>query len=179
MIATQNSPLKAYIPNILEKMSGNIGSFQKALEIGTKELANDNFSYVTKIVKASAKETGFAKETKILKSNDSTLEVVFVDDKNRRFTAYCKLDKNLNPILALDLEGFACDDKECSLKMDEIVKYLQENGVPFEYKRLKHNQQQGVLRNVLNKLQINEDKKALTDYLQSPQNTTSNTNQHR
>jgi hypothetical protein len=104
---------------------------------------------------------------------------VFTDAHNRRFTAYCKLDKQMNPSLALDLEGFGCDTNECSVKMDEIVKYLQEHGVPFTFKRIRHNQPMGVLRNMLNTKSSDKEIKALSAYLQGGNNATTIQNKQR
>ena len=117
-------------------------------------MASDNLRYVNGIVKDAAKAAGFDRGVKILRQNERILDIVFEDEKSRRFTAYCKLDKELNPSLALDLEGFSCDDKECSQKMDEIVQYLLKHGLPFHYQRLKHSQPQGVLRNLLRKNEL-------------------------
>lgn len=56
--------------------------------------------------------------------------------------------------------------KACTLKMDEIIKYLNDQGIPFEYKKLKHNQPAGVLRKLLQKKSITPDK-SVSDYLTS------------
>lgn len=170
-IATQNSPLKAYVPTLLQNFPENENAFEAALKQGTKNLALDNFKYVNDVVKDAAKATGFTGEVKILKQTGSVTDIVFTDAHNRRFTAYCKLDKQMNPSLALDLEGFGCDTNECSMKMDEIVKYLQEHGVPFTFKRIRHNQPMGVLRNMLNRKNSENKSKELSDYLQGGNNT--------
>jgi hypothetical protein len=170
-IATQHSPLKAYVPAILKNMAESENAFQIALKQGTKNLALDNFRYVNDIVKDAAKAAGFKGEVKTLKSTESVSDIVFTDGLNRKLTAYCKLDKNLNPSLALDLEGFACDAHECSTKMDEIVSYLQAHGVPFSFKRIRHNQPMGILRNVLNKKKVENNDKELKGYLQSGNST--------
>jgi len=178
-IATQNSPLKAYVPTLLQNFPEKENAFDAALKQGTKNLALDNFKYVNDVVKDAAKATGFTGEVKILKQTGSVTDIVFTDAHNRRFTAYCKLDKQLNPSLALDLEGFGCDTNECSTKMDEIVKYLQEHGVPFSFKRIRHNQPMGILRNMLNKKSSEQETKALSDYLQDGSNATTIQNKQR
>ncbi len=152
VIATQNSPLKAYVPTLLSQLPETNSSFEQALQQGTKSLALDNFRYVNKILNDAAKATGFDGKVKILKQTDTVLDIVFSDKQSpaKKFTAYCKIDKQLNPSLALDLEGFGCDTHECSVKMNEIIKYLQSHGVPFNFKRMKHNQPSGVLRKLLN-----------------------------
>lgn len=157
IIATQNSPLSSYFESSLNEISGSHSDFNSLLSKAVKNLAYDNLKFVNEIVKDAAKATGFDKEVKVLRQNEKLLDIIFEDEKNRRFTAYCKLDKEMNPSLALDLEGFACDDQACSAKMEEIVQYLQQHGVPFKYKRLKHNQPQGVLRNLLRKKELLSD----------------------
>jgi hypothetical protein len=178
-IATQNSPLKAYVPALLQNLPEQDNAFEAALKQGTKNLALDNFKYVNDVVKDAAKATGFTGEVKILKQTGSVTDIVFTDAHNRRFTAYCKLDKQMNPSLALDLEGFGCDTNECSVKMDEIVKYLQEHGVPFTFKRIRHNQPMGVLRNMLNTKSSDKEIKALSAYLQGGNNATTIQNKQR
>lgn len=168
-IATQYSPLKAYVPSLLQNLPETGNTFEIALNQGTKKLALDNLKFVNSVVFDAATATGFTGKVKIIKQTESITDIVFSDKLNRRLTAYCKFDKQMNPSLALDLEGFGCDSNECSVKMDEVVKYLQEHGVPFTFKRIKHNQPMGVLRNMLyKKNKVNKDKE-LNDYL-----TTSN-----
>jgi len=165
-IVTQNSPLKAYVPGIMQNMPETGNAFETALKQGTKNLALDNFKFVNNVVHEAAKASGFTGEVKILKKTESLTDIVFTDLQNRRFTAYCKLDKQMNPSLALDLEGFQTDSDTCSLKMTEIVKYLQEHGVPFTFKRIRHNQPMGVLREILNKKENENRNKNMQDYLQ-------------
>jgi len=166
VIVTQNSPLKAYVPEILKTIPEKENAFDTALKQGAKNLAADNLKFVTNTIKGAAKSTGFVREMKILKQTKSLTDIVFIDKFNRRFTAYCKLDKLMNPSIALDLEGFGSENNACQLKMDEIVKYLQENGVPFTFKRIKHNQPMGVLRNILNKKNTESQKQEIQNYLQ-------------
>lgn len=166
VIATQNSPISCYLSPLLNEIPTTKADFNASLEQAVKNLAFDNLKFVNGIVKDAALASGFNKVIKILKQNERVLDIVFEDEKNRRFTAYCKLDKELNPSLALDLEGFACNNEECSIKMEKIVRYLQDHGVPFQYKRLRHNQPQGVLRTLLLKKekQLNMES---DNYLQS------------
>jgi hypothetical protein len=161
VIATEKSPLKSYIPSLLKEMPENNCSFEAALKQGVKNFALDNFKFVSKVVKDTARATGFTSGTKILRQKESILDIVFTDNQNRKFAAYCKIDKEMNPSLALDLEGFDCNNDECSLKMNEIISYLQSNGIPFKYKRLRHNQPMGVLRNLLEQKKQNEIKNYL------------------
>jgi hypothetical protein len=164
-IATQNSPLKAYVPSILKNMPETENAFETALAQGTRKLSLDNFKFVNDIVQGAAKTAGFNIETKILKQSESLLDIVFTDKQNRRLSAYCKLDKQMNPSLALDLEGFDSNTDQCNVKMNEIVKYLREHGVPFTYKTIRHNQPKGVLRAIVNKKNKIEEQKKLTEYL--------------
>lgn len=163
-IATQNSPLKAYVPSILQSVPETDSAFEIALVKGTKNLAIDNFLFVNNIVKQAARTTGFATGIKILRQTESLLDIVFTDKQNRRLSAYCKLDKQLNPSLALDLEGFDHTTEECSQKMKEIVKYLQDHGVPFSYKSIRHNQPMGMLRTLVNQKNKAEREKEVTEY---------------
>lgn len=172
-IATQNSPLKAYVPKLMNQLPATESTFDMALKQGTKNLALDNFRFVNTIVKDAAVATGFTGEVKLLKQTNNVMDVVFSSKENpsKKFTAYCKLDKQMNPSLALDLEGFGCDTNECTLKMNEIVQYLQNHGVPFHFTRIKHNQPMGVLRKMLSKKDEQAKKEALNDYLTSENNT--------
>jgi len=175
-IVTQNSPLKAYVPAILQNMPETGNTFETALKQGTTNLALDNLKFVNNVVHEAAIASGFTVKVKILKQTESLTDIVFTDLQNRRFTAYCKLDKQMNPSLALDLEGFQTDSNVCSVKMTEIVTYLQEHGVPFTFKRIKHNQPMGVLRGILKKKETEKRNKNMQDYLQggSPFSTIKN-----
>jgi hypothetical protein len=150
-IATENSPLKSFIPDYLSQMEVGKSSMEDALQNSVKDLAMHNFNKVTDVVSAAAKATGFNINAQVITKSKNVLDIVFTDVENRKFTAFIKLNKELNPSLALDLEGFACDANTCTLKMDEIIKYLNDHGIPFEYKKLKHNQPSGVLRKLLQK----------------------------
>ena len=166
-IVTEHSPLKFYVPSLLDKMQGSKDVFEVALRQGTKSLAMNNFNFVNNIVTQAALAAGFSNGTRILKQKQSVLDIVFSDRENRKFTAYCKLDKEMNPSLALDLEGFDCNSKECSSKMGEIIRYLQDHGVPFKYNRIRHNQPMGVLRKMLDKKSLQKQQEELKEYLQS------------
>jgi hypothetical protein len=165
VMAVEHSPLRAYVPSLLEKLSNDRAPFEKALTQGMKNLALDNFSFVNKAIQNAAVATGFTSNTKILRKKSSVLDIVFTDKMGRKLAAYCKIDKQMNPSLALDLEGFECNNDECTLKMNEIVNYLQKNGIPFNYKRLKHSQPAGVLRNLLEKKAAIKRHKELINYL--------------
>lgn len=178
-IVTQNSPLKSYVPTIMQKMPETGNVFDTALRQGTKNLALDNFKFVNNAVREAATASGFTGEVKVLKQTESLTDVVFTDSQNRRFTAYCKLDKQMNPSLALDLEGFHSDPDACSLKMNEIVEYLQEHGVPFSFKRIKHNQPMGVLRGIINKKEIEDKKNEIQEYLKGSHYLHTNTNKQK
>jgi hypothetical protein len=150
-IATENSPLKSYIPKYLNEMSTGNTSLNDVVVKSSKDLAIGNFNHVNNIIKNAAQATGFSSNIQVIKNSKNILDIVFTDSEGRKFTAYTKINKELNPSIALDLEGFECDTNGCSLKMDEIIKYLNEHGIPFKYKRLKHNQPSGILRKILNK----------------------------
>lgn len=178
-IATQNSPLKAYVPSILQNIPETENAFETALTKGTKKLAFDNFRFVNNIVQRAAKTTGFNIETNIMKQTESLLDIVFTDQQNRRLSAYCKLDKQMNPSLALDLEGFDRNTDDCSTKMNEIIKYLREHGVPFTCKSIRHNQPKGVLRALVNQKNKDEKQKILTEYLKGNSNLTITNNKQK
>ncbi len=165
-IATEHSPLKSHIPKYLDDMSKNNTSIEEVVTKSSKDLAISNFNHVNNIIKDAAKAAGFSSNITVIKNAKNVNDIVFTDEKGRKFTAYTKINKDLNPSIALDLEGFECDSNGCSLKMDEIIKYLNNHGVPFKYKKLKHNQPRGILRRLINK---KEDSKAthenLSEYL--------------
>lgn len=165
-IATENSPLKSFIPDYLSQMEVGKSSMEDVLQNSVKNLAMHNFNKVADIVAEAAKATGFNANAQVITKSKNVLDIVFTDAEDRKFTAFIKLNKELNPSLALDLEGFPCDAKACTLKMDEIIKYLNDQGIPFEYKKLKHNQPAGVLRKLLQKKSITPDK-SVSDYLTS------------
>lgn len=147
-IAAQKSPASSYLLKAVNDTRGQDMRFDDILSKGVTMLAKDNLQFVTSVVMDAARATGFNTGAKVLKANDKFQDLVFTDTQGRRLSAFCKLDKELNPSLALDLEGFSCSDESCSQKMNELVAYLQEHGVPFKVKRLKHNQPEGVLRKV-------------------------------
>lgn len=165
-IATENSPLKSFIPEHLAQMEVGKSSVTDAIKNSTKDLAMHNFHKVADVVSEAAKATGFSSNIQVITKSKNVLDIVFTDTQDRKFTAYLKLDKELNPSLALDLEGFACDSDNCTLKMDEIIKYLNKHGVPFEYKKLKHNQPSGVLRKLIQKKKKSANEE-VADYLTS------------
>lgn len=165
-IATENSPFKSFIPNYLSQMEVGKSSMDDALRSSVQDLAVHNFNKVADVVSDTAKATGFSTNAQVITKSKNVLDIVFTDSENRKFTAFIKLNKELNPSLALDLEGFACDTDTCTAKMDEIIKYLNDHGIPFEYKRLKHNQPIGVLRKLIQKKNTPVDK-SVADYLTS------------
>ena len=166
-IATENSTLKSYISKYLDEMSAGDISLSDVVVKSSKDLAVSNFNHVNSIIKDAAQATGFSSNLKVIKNSKNIFDIVFTDKEGRKFTAYTKINKDLNPSIALDLEGFEGDTNACSLKMDEIIKYLNEHGIPFKYKRLKHNQPSGILRKILNKKSKNQktENKYLSDYL--------------
>lgn len=176
-IATENSPLKSFMPKHLTQMEVGKSLVKDAIKESTNDLAMHHFHKVADVVSDAAKATGFSSNIQVITKSKNVLDIVFTDTQDRKFTAYLKLDKELNPNLALDLEGFACDSDNCTLKMDEIIKYLNEHGVPFEYKKLKHNQPSGVLRKLIQKKKktasTNEE---VADYLTSTSNNFSTKN---
>lgn len=176
VLATQNCPLKYYVSSLLDRMPEKPEVFNQALQVGTKNLALDNFAYVNSVVQDAAKASGFTFKTKILKKNDSLLDIIFVDSQNRELTAYCKLDRQLNPSLALDLYGFSSSTDECSLKMREIINYLHAHEVPFNFKESRHDQPFGVLRKLLSQREQGNKKKELNDYLTGNQKALCNKN---
>lgn len=173
VIATENSPLKSHLPKYIEEMELGITNLDETLFKSTNDLATCNFNYLNNVLQEAAHATGFKSETKIIRQSNKLLDIVFTDIKGRRFTAYNRLNKDLNPSLALDLEGFGCDSNECTLKMDEIIAYLNEKGIPFEYKRLTHNQPEGMLRKMLNKKRMknnDDNNNKIDEYLKQSSN---------
>jgi hypothetical protein len=167
VIATEKSPLGRYVPALLAEMPESTGVFRKALDKAAKSLALDNFHLVNKVVADAASAAGFCERSVVIKQTEGTQFITFVDKHGRRLTAYCKINRDMNPSLALDLEGFACNSAECSRKMDEVVKYLHTHGVPFTYKRMKHNQPSGVLRKLVKRKLTSKGGNTVGDYLQS------------
>jgi hypothetical protein len=191
MIATAKSPMKDYIPKYMDEIKAGTISIDNAIMNSAKDLAVSNMNFVSSVVSDAAKATGFNVNMDVISNNRNVYDVVFTDRFGRNLTAYLKLNKELNPSLALDLEGFNKNSSnECSKKMEEIVKYLTEHGVPFTPKKLKHNNPVGVLRNAINKVEptktyhkpVNKrtvDKQELSDYLTGNQgNLSSNKVKH-
>ena len=165
-IVTENSPIKSFVPSYLSQMEIGKSSMEEVLRNSVQDLAAYNFNKTTKGVTDAAKATGFNANAQVISKSKNILDIVFTDAENRKFTAFVKLNKELNPSLALDLEGFPVGTNACTLKMDEIINYLNEHGIPFEYKKLKHNQPTGVLRKMLQKK--NESANSfVADYLTS------------
>lgn len=165
-IATENSPLKSFMPSYLAQMEIGKSSMEDAFKNSVQDLAVHNFNKVADIVADAAKATGFNTNAEVITKSKNVFDIVFTDAENRKFSAFVKLNKELNPSLALDLEGFACDANACTAKMDEIIKYLNDHGIPFEYKKLKHNQPAGVLRKLIQKKNA-PAAKTVADYLTS------------
>jgi hypothetical protein len=165
-IAIENSPIKSFIPEHLSQMEVGKSTIDEVLKNSVQDLAIHNFNKVADVVSEAAKVTGFSANAQVITKSKNVLDIVFTDAENRKFTAFIKLNKELNPSLALDLEGFACDANACTLKMDEIIKYLNDHGIPFEYKKLKHNQPAGVLRKLIQKKNTPVDK-SVAEYLTS------------
>ncbi|MBK8370403.1 MAG: hypothetical protein IPL20_03300 [Saprospiraceae bacterium] len=170
-IAGENSPMKTYLPKYLAELEMGQSSLDQAIDGCKNELAVSNFNYLNKVIKEAAIATGFKADTKVIRSSAKLVDIVFTDEKGRKFTAYSKLNEELNPSLALDLEGFDCCMEDCTLKMNEIIGYINEKGIAFEYKKLKHNQPEGILRKMINKMSMKE---ASASYL----NESSSSNNH-
>lgn len=117
------------MPKHLTQMEVGKSLVKDAIKESTNDLAMHHFHKVADVVSDAAKATGFSSNIQVITKSKNVLDIVFTDTQDRKFTAYLKLDKELNPNLALDLEGFACDSDNCTLKMDEIIKYLNEHGV--------------------------------------------------
>ena len=179
-IAAENSPLKSHLPKYLKDIeSGNTG-LDEAIDKSKNDLAISNFNHLNEVLQETANASGFKAETKVIRQTNKLLDIVFTDQEGRKFTAYNRLNKDLNPSLALDLEGFGCDSDECSMKMNEIIAYLNEKGIPFEYKRLKHNQPEGMLRKMITKKRKkNNDKGKVEEYLNQSSNNQSNNQKNK
>ncbi len=170
---SENNPLKSFMPNYLEDVNKGSCSFETAVKKSTKDFAEHNINKVNSIVKDAANFAGFSSESKVIKNKDGILDIVFKDEQGRKLTTYSKLNKNLNPSLALDLEGFDTSTKACSIKMNKVITYLNEHGVPFKYKILKHNKLNGVLRKAINK-KSNIENSSISDYLKDKGTTKQN-----
>jgi hypothetical protein len=134
------------------------------------------------LISETADNVGFSKSRKDLKETQDVFDSVFTDEKGRRLSAYCKLNAELNPVLAIDLEGFDPLTKECEIVMERIEKYFQTKGMNLDFNRKKHYQPQGILRQRLMKsTRVNNEKKIqkeLGEYFQgkTPQAASGQTN---
>ena len=172
-IVTENSPLKPHLPKYLKEMeSGNAG-LDEVLEKCKMDLAISNFNYLNEVLYDTANAMGFKAETKVIRQTNKLLDIVFSDEEGKKFTVYNRLNNDLNPSLALDLEGFGCNSNECSRKMDEIIAYLNEKGIPFQCKRLKHNQPAGILRKMITQKRKKKknNNSSIDDYLNQKNNS--------
>lgn len=154
LIATKNLPgnFKNYILPVFTKDSELVKeSFTNSIKVAVNNIASANFNRTIEIVKQAAIATGFNSGSNVLKNTPTEQNVVFANLIGQKFTAFCKISKNGNPIIALDLEGYSYDDQACSRTMDEIISYLTSHGLNLSYKRILHHQPQGVLRNLVSK----------------------------
>ena len=149
-IAVEKTPLKAYLPAYVTDLEKGKIDYREVIKKSSMDYAEANFKHVASVVMNAAKATGFNAKERVIQNTKDIKDIIFTDDQGRNLSAYIKLNKELNPTLALDLEGFGKNDP-CSEKMDEIVKYLTEHGVSFSFKKLKHNNPTGVLRKSLHK----------------------------
>lgn len=164
-IVTENSPIKSTITDAIKEDKNKSMTFNNLIDLSAKKLAVNNLKYVNKIVKEAAIHAGFNTKSITIKQSNSVSDIIFTDKEGRKLTAYSKLNKEMNPSLALDLEGFKSDSDSCTSKMNEIVKYLNSKGVPFKYKRIKHNNPTGVLRKAISKKEVKNI--SLQEYLQN------------
>jgi hypothetical protein len=151
VIATKNSPIKNYIPKYLEEIKTDM-NMESVIFKSVDDLAISNLNFVSSVVSQAAKATGFNVNTNVIRKAKTVNDIIFTDGQGRNMTAFVKLNKELNPTLAIDLEGFNNNSNECTKKMDEIVKYLTEHGVPFQPKKLHHNNPMGILRKNFDKV---------------------------
>lgn len=154
-IAAEDTALKPFMSSIFQKMGENklpitTSLIDKCIDKGVMDFASKKLQYITDIVKNAAASAGFA-GSNILKDKNNIFDGIFKDSQNHSMTVFAKLGKELNPALAIDLAGFK--PKECEKKMNEIISYLHEHGVPFQYTSAKHNQPFGVLRKMLDEKQ--------------------------
>ncbi len=171
-IVTENSPIKSTITDAINEDKNKRLSFNNLIDLSAKKLAGENLKYVNKIVKEAAIHAGFDKGTIVVKKTGAVSDIIFTDNQGRKLTAYSKLNKEMNPSLAIDLEGFNSDSNACSIKMNEIVNYLNSKGIPFKYKRIKHNNPTGVLRKSISKKDIKDA--SLYEYFQNSDITNNN-----
>lgn len=147
-LVMEKSPLKGYVLAADVLKANEKTNFDRIFNIAADQMAIDRFAFVQQVLEQAAVNTGFIRKDK-LKTNTKVTDVAFTDEQGRVLSAYARIDASGNSKLALDLHGFDCNSDACTSKMAEIVAYLHKHGIPFEYKRLKHNQPQGILRNLL------------------------------
>jgi|WetSurMetagenome_2_1015567.scaffolds.fasta_scaffold34079_3 hypothetical protein len=166
-MAVKNTVLEDFVISELTNLKEKT-FFKETLKISTRNLALSNFDSVSKVLKDAAKYAGFNKAINILKNANNVLDIIFTDNRNRRMSAYLKINKSLNPSLAIDLEGFnKLNENECGKKMNDIIKYLEKHDVNIDFKKIKHNQPEGVLRKLLNEKERLCKDKEINDYLKS------------
>lgn len=147
-IAIENSPVSKYAHNTLAE-NKFIGD--DIVQSSIASLADDNLKYVSDVTASVAEHVGFKTKVEVISKSDIASEIVYHGCNGKRLAVYVKLDKQLNPTMALDLEGYSTDTKECSEVMDKIVAYINLKGVPYDVKRRSHFNPNGVLRSVLRK----------------------------
>ena len=119
------------------------------------------------LLNQAAHAVGFTEHFEVVTHNNMVCDMVFTDGEGRHMTTYVKQEKDKNPTVIVDLEGFKPGSKECSKKMDAIIKYLTERGVVARAKRSIHNRPDGILRNKLKgkKTSSTQKNKAISEYL--------------
>jgi hypothetical protein len=180
-IASENSPVSCKMMNSIENCIDSSG-LSSLVNNCVKDFASEVLINVRSLISETADNVGFSKSRKDLKETQDVFDSVFTDEKGRRLSAYCKLNAELNPVLAIDLEGFDPLTKECEIVMERIEKYFQSKGMNLDFNRKKHYQPQGILRQRLMKSnRVNNEKKIqkeLGEYFQgkTPQAASDQTN---
>ena len=119
------------------------------------------------LLNQAAHAVGFTEHFEVVTHNNTVCDMVFTDGEGHHMTTYVKQEKDKNPTVIVDLEGFKPGSKECSKKMDAIIKYLTERGVVTRAKRSVHNRPDGILRKKLKgkKTSSTQQNEAISEYL--------------
>lgn len=150
---------------------------------GTFDLRKSVVDQVAVIIGQAAQTIGFTSKIEVVSHNETVCDIVYVDDKDRKLTAYVNKGTDGKPNLIVDLEGFKPNERECGKKMDALLKYLTDRGITVRPKRKAHNNPEGVLRKKLAaRRKKGSHSRDVASYLenggQSRTNSNANTNNH-
>jgi hypothetical protein len=174
LIASENSPMCNQISDVVNNIPASSLKINQILIQSTQNLASDFLCKIHKAVEEAAVFAGFTEGKKEMKINSDVFDIVFNGTNGRRLSSFCRLDNDLNPVLALDLEGFDPSTNECLKVMDKITAYLKLKGLNVEFKQKKHFQPHGLLRQRMKEVSRNEEiEKKRKEYLTNRSNQNS------